>query len=203
MAFLSTWRNLGRLTSVLLMAMTLSCGGGGGGGHVPEGSLQVINDGTSNMYQLFVTPSTSSTWGVDQLAPDVLPPSGSITLTHLYPGSYDVLASFSDGSADQVFDVSILDGVNTPLYMYNTGTGAVAVYNNSSATINGVYLTPSTASTWGPNQTDQPLYPGQTLNLSGVSPDTYDLQVTFSTGGFTDYRGFLVTAGNTTTVQVD
>ena len=205
MVFLSKWRNLGHLFSVLLIALTLSsCGGGGGSGPAPEGSLQVFNDGNVTMLQLFVTPSTSSTWGVDQLAPKVLQPGVSITLTGLYPGTYDVLADFSDGSSDRVFDVLVQDGLNTPLGMMNTGNGAVAIYNNSGLTIYGVYLTRGNATTWGPNQTNQPLYTGpEPLTLTGVSPGTYDLRVTFSNGGFADYRSITVTPGTISTVQVN
>ena len=202
MAFLSKWRNLGHLVSVLLMALTLSCYVSNGH-HSAEGSLQVFNDGNRTMLSLYVTPSTSSTWGVDQLAPNTLLPGSSITLTRLYPDAYDVQALFSDGSSDEVFDVSIQDGVNTTLSMMNTGNGAVAVFNNSGLTINGIYLTPQSASTWGPNQADQPLGNGATLTLTGISPDTYDMRVIFSNGGFRDYTAIYVTSGTITTIQVN
>ena len=204
MAFLSRWRTMGRLVSVLLLALSFSCFGGGGGSNPPpEGSLQVFNGGNSTMLRLFVTPSTSSTWGVDQLAPSALLPGDSITLTRLLPDSYDVLADFSDGSSDQVFDVLIQDGINTTLSMVNTGNGAVDVFNNSGLTINGVYLTPANASTFGPNQTDQPLFSGQTLRLTGISPGIYDLRVIFFNGQFQDTTGRSVNSGTVTTIQVN
>lgn len=205
MAFLPKWRNLGLLASALLMALALACGGGGSNPPPPppEGSLRVRNDGNLTMWTLYVTPSTSSSWGVDQLAPSVLIPGDSLTLTRLSPNTYDVQARFSDGSLDKVFDVPIQDGVTTVLGMMNTGNGAVSVFNNSGLTINGIYLTLSSASTWGPNQADLPLYTGQSLTLTGVSPGTYDLRVTFSSGSPTDYRGFSVTSGGVTPIQVN
>lgn len=203
MAFLSKWRNLGHVACLLLVALLISCGGGGGHPPPPEGNLRVYNDGNLTLRHLYVTPSTSSTWGVDQLAPSFLLPTESITLTRLYPGTYDVQARFSDGSWDQVYDVHIQDGATTILSMMNTGNGAVAVFNNSGFTINGIYLTPHSATTWGPNQADLPLITGQTLTLTGVAPGTYDLRVVFFSGPPVDTLNFSVVAGATSTIQVN
>jgi len=204
MAFLPNWRTLGHLASVLLMALLLSCGGGGSSHPPPpEGSLRVENGGNLSMWNLHVTPSASSTWGVDQLAPGTLIPGDSLTLTRLYPDTYDVEARFSDGSFDRVYDVRIQDGLTTVLTMADTGNGAVAVFNNSGLTINGIYLTLASSSTWGPNQTDLPLYDLQTLTLTGVSPGTYDMKVVFSSGAAAYPPLFNVTSGAVTTIQVN
>ncbi len=203
MAFLSKWRSLGQLVSALLVVLLISCAGGGGNPPPPEGNLRVFNDGNLTLRHLYVTPSTSSSWGVDQLAPSFLLPTESITLTRLYPGTYDVQARFSDGSWDQVYDVRIQDRVTTILSMMNTGNGAVAVFNNSGFTINGIYLTPHSATTWGPNQADLPLISGQTLTLTGVAPGTYDLRVVFLSGAPVDTLNFNVASGAVTTIQVN
>lgn len=204
MAFLSKWRVLGLLASVLLITLALACSGGGGNPPPPlEGRLQVFNDGNLTLRNLYVTPSNSSTWGVDQLAPSYLLPTESLTLTRLYPQTYDVQARFSDGSWDTVYDVRVQDGVTTVLGMKDTGNGAVAVINNSGFTIRGLYLTPANASTWGPNQADLPLYAGQSFTLTGVAPGTYDLRVVFSSGSLVDYKGFSVTSGTVFTIQVN
>lgn len=201
------WRILGHLASALLMALILSCSGGGSDTYSPplppEGSLRVFNDGNLTMWNLHVTPSSSSSWGVDQLAPSILIPGDSLTLTRLYPDNYDVEARFSDGSLDRVFDVRIQDGLTTVLGMMDTGNGAVAVFNNSGLTINGIYLTPTSSSTWGPNQADQPLYDLQTLTLTGVSPGAYDMKVLFSSGGAVYPQAFSVYSGTVTTIQVN
>jgi hypothetical protein len=203
MAFLSKWRNLTQLVSVLLVTLLLSCGGGGSNPPPPEGALRVYNNGNLAMWSLHVTPSVSSSWGVDQLAPGTLLPGDSLSLYGLYPDTYDVEAQFSDGSLDRVYDVQIQDGVTTVLDMMNTGNGAVAVFNNSTLTIVGIYLTLTSSSTWGPNQADLPLYDLQTLTLTGVSPGTYDLKVVFSGGGTAYPPAFSVTSGATTTIQVN
>jgi hypothetical protein len=165
--------------------------------------LRVYNDGNLAMWNLHVTRSVSATWGVDQLAPSTLIPGESLTLTRLYPDTYDVEARFSDGSYDKVYDLQIQDGVTTVLRMADTGNGVVDVFNNSHLTINAIYLTLSSASTWGPNQLDQPLPDLQTLTLTGVSPGSYDLKVVFSNGVSVYPSVFTVTAGVTTTIQVN
>lgn len=205
MTFFPTWRALGHLVSALLIALSLACGGGGSNPPPPppEGSLRVYNGGNLEMWNLHVTPSASSSWGVEQLAPNVLIPGDSLTLTRLYPDSYDVEAQFSDGSFDRVFDVQIQDGMTTTLTMMDTGNGAVAVFNNSGLTISQIYLTPTTFNTWGPNQADQPLYDLQTLTLSGVAPGTYDLKVVFSSGTAVYPPSFNVTSGTVITIQVN
>jgi hypothetical protein len=206
MTFLPNWRTIGLLASALLITLSLACVGGGSNPPPPpppEGSLRVYNGGNLEMWNLHVTPSASSSWGVDQLAPNTLIPGDSLTLSRLYPDSYDVEAQFSDGSFDRVYDVRIQDGLTTTVTMMDTGNGAVAVFNNSGLTIFQIYLTPTTYSTWGPNQADQPLYDLQTLTLSGVSPGTYDLKVVFSSGTAVYPPSFSVTSGTVTTIQVN
>lgn len=204
MAFLSNWRTLGYLASVLLLALFLSCAGGGSNPSPPlEGNLRVYNGGNLEMWNLHVTPSASSSWGAEQLAPSILIPGDSLTLTRFYPDTYDIEARFSDGSLDRVFDVIIQNGVTTVLTMMDSGNGAVAVFNNSGLTISGIYLTLTTSSTWGPNQVDQPLYDLQTLTLTGVSPGTYDLKVVFANGEVVYPPYFSVTSGTVITVQVN
>ncbi len=198
----STWRVFGFLAGFASIILALSCVGGGGH-HNSEGGMEVFNDGNVPMTQLFVTRSVDSSWGVDQLAPSTLSPGDSLTLTQLNTDYYDVRAHFSDGSSDEVFDVLVLDGFNVPLSMRNSGNGTLDVFNNSAFTLNGVYVTPSSSSTWGPNQADLPIAPGQTLSLTGISPATYDLRVVFAGGATLDFKAVEVSSGAVTTVQVN
>jgi len=215
MSTLLKWQNLGRLASVMLLALFLGCIGGGRR-HDPQGSLEVVNASDSaNLNQLFVTPSSSPTWGPDQLPPTPpLSPGGSLTLDRLFPDLYDVQAVFSDGSSDLVFDVPIEDGVVLVLPMASTGTGTVTVINdgNFQRNVTGVFLTLSSSPTFGPNQLDGPLFPApaipNTLVLTGITPsprpiDTYDLRVVFSDSSFTDILGFTVVSGGTNTFRVN
>ncbi len=203
MIFSPKWRYVAHLASVFLVALALSCSGGGSSHPPPEGSLRVFNDGNLELWNLHVTPSSSAAWGVDQLAPSYLLPGESLTLTRLFPDTYDVEARFSDGSFDRVYDVPVHDGLTTVLSVMNTGNGSLAVFNNSGLTINGIYITLTTSTTWGPNQAVSPLGDLQTLTLTGVSPGTYDLKVLFSAGGSATYLAFNVSSGAVTTIQVN
>ena len=198
---LPKWLKIGHALGALLVFLAISCYSSGP--PAPAGSLEVFNDGSLAMTELFVTPSTSSTWGVDQLAPNALLPGDTHPQGPLFPRNYDVKAFFSDGSSDEAFDVLVQDGFNTHVHLMNTGTGTVSVFNNSGLTIDGVYLTPASAGTWGPNQAGPPLLTGQTLDLTGIPPDTYDLRVTFSAGGSTDYLGITVASAAITPIQVN
>jgi hypothetical protein len=201
MAFFSRWLKLGSLAGALLMVLALACGGYND--YVPSGALTVTNNGTSTMTSLFVTPSSRSTWGVDQLAPAALAPGRSLTLTGMDPGLYDIQAIYADTSIDRVFDVQVVDQGNTLVSSMNSGTGTVVVSNASPLAITAVYLTPSSMNTWGPDQSGGAgIAPGSALSLTGISPDTYDLRVYFSDGSHQDANPSLtVQAGSSTTVQ--
>ncbi len=212
MTWLAKWRTLGHLACLFTVALALSCGGSGsGGGYGYQGvspapvggDLQVYNAGLSPLVSLYVTSSSSSTWGVDQLAPNSIYPGGTYDVTYLPSDLYDVQAVFADGTVDTVFDVPLQDGISTPLTMMDTGLGAVAVSNNSAFTIDTIYLTPSTSNTWGPNQLDVPLDSGQAQTLTGLAPDSYDVRVVFINGNYVDYPGNFVIAGMVTTIQVN
>ena len=201
MATLPEWRAPGRLAGILLLALTLACGGAST--LPPEGDLQVSNAGTLALEHLFVAPSGSSSWGVDQLAPEVLEPGEALTLTGLDPGSYDVQARFSDASWDEAYGVPIQDGETTAIDMMESGNGEVDVVNNSASAIDGIFLMPDGAGDWGPDQADQPLPAGQTLALTGVAPGSYDLRVVFPDGSPVDTDNIAVTAGAVTPVPVN
>jgi len=202
MAFLPNFLKLANLAGALLVALTLACGGGGGG-RAPEGSLKVVNAGDRTMTELFVTPSSSTTWGVNQIAGGPLAPLGDfVILTPMDPGYYDVQAWFTDQSSDQAFDVLIQDGATTRVDLANSGVGSVDVINNAAFTIIAVYLTPSGVATWGPDQAGGNLVPGETLNLSGIPPGTYDLRVIDSDLAPHYVYGIPVLAGPATPVPV-
>lgn len=201
MAITRTWSRLGAWAALLLAVLFLSCGGAGGA-HAPAGGLQVFNDGGLPMTELYVTSTRNAYWGPDQLAGASLLPGDAITLAPLVPDAYDIQAVFSDGSVDTLYDVQVLDGATAVVSMMNTGDGAVSVLNNSNLDLTAIYLTLSSASTWGPNQAGGPVGPGGTLTLTGITPGIYDMRVYFSDGTYVDVRGFTVSANTTLTLPV-
>jgi len=54
-------------------------------------SLKVVNNSTTSIWYLYVSPSGNSNWGYDQLGGSVIPSGRSFTLTGLScPASYDL-----------------------------------------------------------------------------------------------------------------
>lgn len=191
---------LAGLAALLLAVLTLACSGGGGRRHDPAGGLQVVNAGIRNMVHLYVTPSTSTDWGPDQLAGAVLLPSGSLTLGPMWPEAYDVQATFSDGVVDTVNDVQVLDGATAVLNM--TDVGEVTVVNATNLWITDIYLVPSTVTDWGADQLSGTLLPGRSFNLTDVTAGSYDLRVAFLDGSHQDYLNFPVDPAATHTITV-
>lgn len=59
--------------AIVMLASVYGCGGGSSS--PTTGTLRIINNSGITVTQAFVSPSSSSTWGADQLSPDL--PSGS------------------------------------------------------------------------------------------------------------------------------
>jgi hypothetical protein len=65
------------LSLVCGLALT-SCGGGGSSG---PATLEVRNNTSTSIWYLYVSPSTDSTWGPDQLGANIIAPGGTFRLT--------------------------------------------------------------------------------------------------------------------------
>ena len=64
----------------------------------------------------------------------------------------------------------------------------LTVVNNSSFDIQELYLTFSTSSGWGSNHLgSNPLQPGETITLTGISCDTYDVLMVDQTGAMCEH----------------
>lgn len=201
MAFLRTWSRLGAWASLFLAVLLVSCGGAGSA-YGPSGSLEVANGGDLPMVQLFVTPSGSGYWGLDQLGGVALLPGDTLTLDPLDPGPYDVQAVFSDGSVDNAYAVQVLDAFPATVTMVNPSAARVSIVNSSNRELAAVYLVPVAAGTWGPNQAARPVEPGGTLTLTGIAPGSYDLRIQFPDGTTRDVRNISVAAHGTLTLPV-
>jgi len=60
--------------AIVMLASVYGCGGGSSSS-ATTGTLRIINSSGITATQAFVSPSTSASWGADQLSPDL--PSGS------------------------------------------------------------------------------------------------------------------------------
>ena len=75
----------------LLLLGVLACGtvtttGG-------NGAVQVVNNSSATICYVYISPSTSTEWGEDQLgAENTIPPGSSFTVQNIPPGTYDFRA---------------------------------------------------------------------------------------------------------------
>ena len=81
-------------------------------------------------------------------------------------------------------------------------TGELKIVNNTSKTFTTVYLSPTTATTWGSDQCTHTISPGETWTLTLVTPNDYDLRVVFTDGAAYELRGFSIVAGQTYTLTL-
>lgn len=89
-------------------------GGGGGGNNGSSHTLTVENDSSHNVFYLYVSPTTSDTWGSDVLGSSII--EAGTTFTHSVSDcdrSYDLRAETSDGAHWEWWDVSMSCGMES------------------------------------------------------------------------------------------
>jgi subtilase family serine protease len=73
----------------------------------------------------------------------------------------------------------------------------LTVVNNYSLPLAVLYISPSSAPTWGSNWLSSPMPTGSSRTISNIAPGTYDLRVEASNGAFAEQRGITKAAGAT------
>jgi hypothetical protein len=146
-----------------------------------------VNSSSFTISELYVSPSSSGSWGPDQLT-STIAPGGTFTLTGITPGTYDLRAVASDGTTFwQSMAVSITAGGTFTWTLLNPVTGSLRVVNSSSISVFFLYVTPAslgcTSGIWGTDQLGaNTIAPGASFTLTGITPGSYDLRATNSTG---------------------
>ena len=200
------------ISMVLLTMVVSGCGGGGGGGGTSDpapapissnkGSLKVINNTGQTINHLYVSPSSSSSWGLDQLSSNISN-GGSHTVTNITAGSYDIKVTLADNSTKTTYGVNIVGGVTKTITFTAPApsTGSIKITNNTGKSIYDVYISLSSSGTWGVNQLGSgTISNGSTHTFINVPTGTYDVKVVLSDGTVKYHYGFTVYAGVTTTV---
>ncbi|HEU4383084.1 MAG TPA: hypothetical protein VFR85_06200, partial [Anaeromyxobacteraceae bacterium] len=150
------------------------------------GSLQVVNNTTYTIAELYVSPAGAGTWGPNQLVPpQSIAPSTTFTLTGIPVGSYDFRAVASDGTTFwQTNAVSITAGGQYTWTLLPPAVGSLAVVNGTTYTVTELYAKPAGAGTWGLNQLVPPqsIAPSTTFTLTGIPVGSYDFLAVASDG---------------------
>lgn len=172
---------------VVLLSTVFGCGGSDSDDPLYDtGTLMFYNDTSLPISSLYLTPSDASSWGADQLDDD-LHPGEHYTMTGIAAGYYDVKATIIGEWSTYngyIYDNPIEAWHTYPLYAYDSDfTGSMEIINDagSSYYIEGVYVSPRDASTWGPNQITQRLAPGESVHLFDLPQGFYDVWVVWNT----------------------
>jgi hypothetical protein len=176
------------LFSIFLLGAIVSCGRSSDGGPPwhSRGDLTLYNDTSLSISKLYLTPANESTWGPDQLSSDLL--SGeSYTITDITPDIYDVKAVIIGNLSTYygyIYDIPIEARHTFDLYAYNSDfSGSLEIVNNDTtgSYIDAIYVSPAGSGSWGPNQLESSIAPGDSIHLYDLSPDSYDVKIVWDT----------------------
>jgi hypothetical protein len=144
----------------------------------PLHTIELINNSGQTIWFVYLSLSTSSEWGDDQLSASTVGPGNSYAF-HVPPGTYDLKA---EDSAHNIVDVRYTQSIVGPFQWVIAPvappvSGNLVLTNNSGLTICHVYISLSTDSSWGTDQlgTGETVGPGQSRGWE-VPPGTYDLK---------------------------
>ncbi len=153
-------------------------------------SLTVVNASTDVICSAYISPTTAASWGDNLLGSRQI--SGGASFTWDFNmGSYDILLVDCNGTTLEDFRNVMVDtstiftfapGDSTFVSGGDDGTapaggdGTLTVVNNSDVAICYVYISPTTASTWGDDQlgASEMIRTGDT-RIWNLDPDRYDV----------------------------
>lgn len=172
---------------------SLACGGGGGGGGggnppaTTTGTVLFTNNAAMSVNYLYVSPSGSTTWGSPQNSAPIAAGGGALTLSGVPPNTYDAKAvAVGVYSTYRAFAYQWGLGAGQTYYLtaYNSNfSGSLKVSDgNSTYSLTGVYVSPTSSSTWGVNQIPTPIPSGGSYDIQTIPAGTYDLKCVFSSG---------------------
>jgi hypothetical protein len=168
-------------------------------------SLTVVNNSSQAVFYLYISPTTNSSWGDDQLGASTIPAGSSYTFTGLTPGSYDLKAEDSGHNIIQTWmGVSLTGSVTWTLPSSGGGgsTASLTVVNNSGQAIWYLYISPTTNSSWGDDQLGVNTIPaGSSYTFTGLTPGSYDLKAEDSAhNALKTWMGVSLTGSTTWTI---
>ncbi len=152
-------------------------------------SIEIFNNSPYVICYVFISPTSSDSWGNDQLGEEeVIDIGQSRVFSGLAPDFYDLQTQDCDGTmislntqvdmtaaGSYTLDVTGADPGTVPPEL---GGVAVTVINDSSVEVCFVYISPTTSDTWGNDQLGetQTIPVGTFVTLGGYAPGRYDLR---------------------------
>jgi hypothetical protein len=147
-------------------------------------SLDVVNDSTTPVCYVYISPTKSDEWGPDQLGEENMIDGGaSFTLTDIPAGTYDLKAEDCSGNLLGIlYDADINEGQ----YTWTIETVTLTVENNSTSIGCKVFIAPANSEEWGMSWTPEgtQIMPNETFELGGVPAGIYALRVETCSGNY-------------------
>jgi len=87
---------LSTITLCVVLGLVLAATGCESHHHTKYGWVQVVNSSSYTIGYLYISPSSSSDWGPDQLGSYVIDPGETFTVYDIEVGSYDIMVQDLD-----------------------------------------------------------------------------------------------------------
>lgn len=157
-----------------------------------KASIEVDNRSDWHIHQLYLSPSSSSDWGTDQLRDDVIMSGDSYTLTGIACDTYDVRIVDEDQDECVMTGISMckdrqrLNIDNDTLLTCQgatqapavAATGLVTINNRTMWDINQLFLSSSSDPSWGEDLLGWNTWDsGESLELTTAGCGNYDLRM--------------------------
>lgn len=145
-------------------------------------TLVLVNNSGTDVWYVYISPTTETTWGEDWLGSDIIPAGSTYTFTNIPPGTYDLLAVDSNQNPIEVQMGVSLNGQYTWTVIGQGGGGGggdttLTIINNSGVTIFYAYVSPSSSPDWGADVLGAYTIPdGGSFTVTGLTAGTYDLK---------------------------
>jgi hypothetical protein len=134
---------------------------------VPGASLVIENTGNQTVCYVYLSLTTDTEWGPDQLGEsDVIPSGSQYTITDIPPNTYDLRATDCDGN-DLALEYGVAFDASGYTWTITASTQAVlTVSNQSSYTVCNIFISPVSADNWGPNVAENRVQPTETVTFT-------------------------------------
>jgi hypothetical protein len=155
-----------------------SGGGKGGGGSTDRpATLTLVNNSSSSVCYVYISPSTESSWGDDWLGASETVSSGDSRDFEVTAGTYDLRADDCDHNMlDERYSVSLTGSLSWAITGEAVGAVSVTLFNNSGQTVCYVYISPSTSSEWGDDWLGADVVGDGNSYTFDVAAGTYDFK---------------------------
>lgn len=149
-----------------------------------EVMLEILNNTSEDIWYIYISPSTSDSWGEDWLDQDILASNGSYYFT-LPPGIYDLrAANDEDLTINELYEVDLTNDQTWTLFDESsngsdsnpTQLATLEIINTSYEPIWYVYISPSTSDEWGDDWLmESIIYENEVFTIT-LPPGIYDLR---------------------------